>query len=256
MIKLNTMLRINWRTWDLTQDSNKYNQWYEQCEQCLGSRECSWNRRTFIFVHFAFPVSTASYSFTQFWDTGYSYHQHVGWIETTNSMDLSQHVALQNPNDKALSLFILFSHDLFRSFLDIPPIVRQIKSYTVTGSYGFHQRRHAKRFPHHYYSTWLRNPAPVDRWFIPLFIGFQPSLWWCRISQPSKVGSILRGLTNQAWSEVQEEHLDLKSFLVHDWRLQQSLTGIDHHFLIHSGTSQQSLTGIDRHGFRSEPRNY
>ena len=121
---------------------------------------------------------------------------------------------------------------------------------------AFTERRHAKRFPHHYYSTWLRNPAPVDRWFIPLFIGFQPSLWWCRISQPSTVGSILRGLTNQAWSEVQEEHLDLKSFLVHDWRLQQSLTGIDHHFLIHSGTSQQSLTGIDRHGFRSEPRNY
>ena len=59
-------------------------------------------------------------------DTGYSYHQHVGWIETTNSMDLSQHVALQNPNDKASSLFILFSHDLFRSFLDFPPIVRQI----------------------------------------------------------------------------------------------------------------------------------
>jgi hypothetical protein len=26
-----------------------------------------------------------------------------------------------------------------------------------------------------------RNPAPVDG-FIPLFIGFQPSGWWCRIS--------------------------------------------------------------------------
>ena len=26
-----------------------------------------------------------------------------------------------------------------------------------------------------------RYPAPVDRWFIPLFIGFQPSRW-CRIS--------------------------------------------------------------------------
>ena len=25
------------------------------------------------------------------------------------------------------------------------------------------------------YGGWLRNPAPVDRWFIPLFIGFQPS---------------------------------------------------------------------------------
>ena len=28
----------------------------------------------------------------------------------------------------------------------------------------------------------LRNPAPVDRWFIPLLMGFQPSFWWCRIS--------------------------------------------------------------------------
>ena len=25
------------------------------------------------------------------------------------------------------------------------------------------------------------NPAPVDRWFIPFFVGFQPSFWWCRI---------------------------------------------------------------------------
>ena len=32
-----------------------------------------------------------------------------------------------------------------------------------------------------------RNPAPVDRWFLPLFIGCQPSFWWCRISQPSTV---------------------------------------------------------------------
>ena len=24
----------------------------------------------------------------------------------------------------------------------------------------------------------MRNPAPVDRWFISLFIGFQPSFWW------------------------------------------------------------------------------
>ena len=27
------------------------------------------------------------------------------------------------------------------------------------------------------YGGWLRNP-PVDRWFILLFIGFQPSFWW------------------------------------------------------------------------------
>ena len=27
-----------------------------------------------------------------------------------------------------------------------------------------------------------RNAAPVGRWFIPLFRGFQPSFWWCRIS--------------------------------------------------------------------------
>ena len=32
------------------------------------------------------------------------------------------------------------------------------------------------------YCGWLRNPAPVHRWLIPLFIGFQPSFWWCRIS--------------------------------------------------------------------------
>ena len=24
---------------------------------------------------------------------------------------------------------------------------------------------------------WLRNPAPVDRWFIPWFLGFQPSIY-------------------------------------------------------------------------------
>ena len=30
------------------------------------------------------------------------------------------------------------------------------------------------------YSGWLRNPSksPVDRWWIPSFIGFQPSFWW------------------------------------------------------------------------------
>ena len=32
-----------------------------------------------------------------------------------------------------------------------------------------------------------RNAAPVDRLIIPLFIGFQPSFWWRRISQPSTV---------------------------------------------------------------------
>jgi len=25
------------------------------------------------------------------------------------------------------------------------------------------------------YGGWLQNPAPIDRWFIPIFIGFQPS---------------------------------------------------------------------------------
>ena len=25
------------------------------------------------------------------------------------------------------------------------------------------------------HSRWLRNPAPVDRWFIPRFSGFQPT---------------------------------------------------------------------------------
>ena len=32
-----------------------------------------------------------------------------------------------------------------------------------------------------------KKSAPVDRWFFPLFIGIQPSFWWCRISQPSTV---------------------------------------------------------------------
>ena len=27
-----------------------------------------------------------------------------------------------------------------------------------------------------------RHPAPGDRWFIGLFLGFQPSKYWCRIS--------------------------------------------------------------------------
>ena len=33
-----------------------------------------------------------------------------------------------------------------------------------------------------------RIPAPVDRWFIPLFMGFQPSFWWCRISSIHRRG--------------------------------------------------------------------
>ena len=37
-----------------------------------------------------------------------------------------------------------------------------------------------------------RNPAPVDRWFIPLFIGFQPSFWWCRISPISITARLVR----------------------------------------------------------------
>ena len=32
-----------------------------------------------------------------------------------------------------------------------------------------------------------KSKSPVDRWFIRLFIGFQPSFWWCRISHPSTV---------------------------------------------------------------------
>ena len=34
------------------------------------------------------------------------------------------------------------------------------------------------------YTSW-------KRWFIPLFIGVQPSFWWCRISQPSTVAMTL-----------------------------------------------------------------
>jgi hypothetical protein len=38
----------------------------------------------------------------------------------------------------------------------------------------------------------VAKPAPVDRWFIPLFIGVEPSFWWCRILQPSTVSIIIR----------------------------------------------------------------
>ena len=41
---------------------------------------------------------------------------------------------------------------------------------------------HIYRFLITSYCGWLRNPAPVDKWFTPLFLGFQPSFWWCRIS--------------------------------------------------------------------------
>ena len=39
---------------------------------------------------------------------------------------------------------------------------------------------HCALFTNPWYCGWFRNPAPVDRWFIPLFIGFQ-------LFQPSKV---------------------------------------------------------------------
>ena len=29
-----------------------------------------------------------------------------------------------------------------------------------------------------------KSKSPVDRWLIPLFIGFQPSFWWCRSTKP------------------------------------------------------------------------
>jgi hypothetical protein len=32
-----------------------------------------------------------------------------------------------------------------------------------------------------------RNPAPVENGSFSLFLGFQPSFWWRRISQPSTV---------------------------------------------------------------------
>ena len=37
---------------------------------------------------------------------------------------------------------------------------------------------------------WEKPKSPVDRCFIPSFIGFHPSDWWCRISQPSTVWKI------------------------------------------------------------------
>ena len=38
-----------------------------------------------------------------------------------------------------------------------------------------------------WYCGWKKSESPVDRWFIPLFVGFQPSARWCRTSQPSTV---------------------------------------------------------------------
>ena len=55
----------------------------------------------------------------------------------------------------------------FRSY---PP------SQTVmTSLYGQHHQLPGIRRWSASYCGWLQNPAPVDRWFIPLFIGFQPS---------------------------------------------------------------------------------
>ena len=52
-----------------------------------------------------------------------------------------------------------------------------------------------------WYCGWLRNPAPVDRWFIPLLMGFQPSFWWCRISlaHPQYHQDISETKTKQHW---------------------------------------------------------
>ena len=53
-----------------------------------------------------------------------------------------------------------------------------------------------------------RNHAPVDRWCIPVFIGLQPSVWWCRISQPSTVGF---------WSKWSSK-VPRRTEYVHHWR--------------------------------------
>ena len=39
------------------------------------------------------------------------------------------------------------------------------------------------------YGGWKKSCTSWKRGFIPLFAGFQPSVWWCRISQPSTVPS-------------------------------------------------------------------
>ena len=53
-----------------------------------------------------------------------------------------------------------------------------------------------------WYGGWLRNPAAVDRCFIPLFIGLQPYVWWCRISQPS-TGNCPVSKTLWVWNNLQ-----------------------------------------------------
>ena len=72
---------------------------------------------------------------------------------------------------------------------------------------------------HVYYCGWLRNPAPIDRWFIPLFIGFQPSFWWCRIS-PINCLLSCEGLILLTQTESTRflSHTHLKTYdLLHPW---------------------------------------
>jgi hypothetical protein len=54
-----------------------------------------------------------------------------------------------------------------------------------------------------------RNPAPVDRWLIPLFIGLQPSFWWCRISSIHRMIPILLGT-----SPLSVDSIDIWIYLI------------------------------------------
>ena len=55
-----------------------------------------------------------------------------------------------------------------------------------------------------------KSESLVDRWFIPLFIGFQPSFWWCRISQPS---TAVHGL----WLNDNRQTKDMRSSQTWTW---------------------------------------
>ena len=63
-------------------------------------------------------------------------------------------------------------------------------------------------------------------WWIPLFLGFQPPFWWCRISQPSTVwfphspwnSERLNPPTLQTWStKLAEEQFLLRSLASKEW---------------------------------------
>ena len=60
------------------------------------------------------------------------------------------------------------------------------------------------------YSGWKKSCTSwYCRWLISLFIGFQPSFWWCRISQPSTVSNQQRwrfSFCCRSYSDLSNSH--------------------------------------------------